>query len=162
MGEKKKTKPEIKVHSIDLSDVMKGDDETIRSIAEAMAGEDVPEEVADAIAKLIGKVKEEIGEPYATQMDAHTDAMTFFGECVPAIGSLVERNERGMKEYSCPKVGDGVNESAIVVDVWPHYKFHPKKGTLVNGVIAVMTGKGSVHLHAVDLRAYKPTAVRTN
>lgn len=159
--EKKKGKPEIKVHSINLNDIVQGDEETIREIAEAIAGEDLPEEVSEAIAKLIGKVKDEIGEPFASATEAHTAALTFLGECHPVAGQLVERNERGMKEYNHPASGER-HESAIVIDAWPSYRFHPKDGKLVNGVIAVMTGKGSVHMHAVDLRAYKPATAKTN
>lgn len=155
------SKPKIKVHEINLNDLADGDESAVQGLVD-MIGDELPDEVKEAIRGVITKAKEDHGVPFKDETEAQAEALTFFGECAPTVGQLVVRNARGMKHYKCPAEKDKGIEAAVVVDVWPHYKFHPKTGRLVNGVIAVATGKGGVHMHSVDLRMYEVATVTKN
>lgn len=140
------SKPEIKVHRVDLDDLMKGDEDVVQDIVEMIGGDDVPDEVKQAIASVIGKVKAELGEPFDSEADAQAHAVGFMAECQPMVGQLVVKRT---------SAGSGpLHTATIVIDVWPHYQIGPN-GRLVNGVVAHFKGKGGVLIEAVDLRRYK-------
>ena len=136
-------KPDIKVHTINLNDLQKSDGDAIRKIAESMADDDIPQEVRDAIEGLPHKVKEEVGEPVASEAEAQAEAMLLFGEPQPPVGALVKRKD---------DKNEAGHQATIVLDAWPHYKIYDKR--LVNGVVITVIGKGAADVKAVDLRDY--------
>ena len=137
-----KDKPEIKVHTLNLNDLQSADVEGIRRIADQM-GDDVPKEVRDAVEELLHKVKEEVGEPFASEAEAQAEAMLLFGEPQPPVGALVKRKD---------DKNEAGHQATIVLDAWPHYKIYDKR--LVNGVVITVIGKGAADVKAVDLRDY--------
>lgn len=150
------SKPKLRVKSIDLSELLEslGDKKAKGSRALELLGDDVPDEVKEALVTIIDGVASaegRAGAKFKTGIEAQAELLKYMAMPLPKQGSFIERNEFGKARYKCP---DGDVEAGLVVEVFPYRQEVDGEGC-VNGVVAFCDRQGIIRTHAVDLRMYK-------